>query len=99
MAPASLARREIPLRGHVTTHETGVSDSVNMAAIFAGVALAFAPVDRALIEPEPAVPDGWTVQGASRDFAPDLKFELLFAVKQSNLEELHDKLIEVSTPT
>ena len=67
--------------------------------MFAAFALAYSASDRIVVEPSVTVPAGWEVQGASRELVPNLKFELLFAVKQSNLQELHDKLMEVSTPT
>eukprot|EP00966_Prymnesium_polylepis_P240497 5561527-Prymnesium_polylepis.1 len=45
---------------------------------------------------QPALPSGWTVQGPS---PRNLTLELHFAVKQHNLDQLHDTLMAVSTPS
>lgn len=47
------------------------------------------------VEQAVEVPDGWTVAGPSD---PEASVELTFAVKQQNLQELHDTLMRVSDP-
>ena len=46
--------------------------------------------------PSPALAPAWSVVGSS---PRTTELELIFAVKQTNIEKLHDTLMEVSTPT
>lgn len=47
-------------------------------------------------EPLPVLAPGWRIVGAP---APTERIELTFALKQQNLDQLHDTLMAVSTPT
>jgi tripeptidyl-peptidase-1 len=61
-------------------------------------AIAALALPQALVAPEPAVtdiPSGWSVIGES---PKDARIELNFAVKQRNLQSLHDTLLSVSDP-
>eukprot|EP00746_Dinoflagellata_sp_MGD_P081603 gnl/MRDRNA2_/MRDRNA2_32444_c0_seq1.p1 gnl/MRDRNA2_/MRDRNA2_32444_c0~~gnl/MRDRNA2_/MRDRNA2_32444_c0_seq1.p1 ORF type:complete len:568 (-),score=126.00 gnl/MRDRNA2_/MRDRNA2_32444_c0_seq1:65-1768(-) len=60
------------------------------------VTLAPLALGQVSLEPKVAVPEGWTIVGPS---ARNQMLELTFAVKQRNLQLLHDTLMQVSTPS
>ena len=66
-----------------------------MFALLAASSLA-APAYLTSLEPSTAaLPSGWTVVGRS---SPSQPLELMFAVKQQNIDTLHDELMAVSMP-
>jgi len=57
--------------------------------------IVFSPAFATLLEASSALPSAWTAVGPS---PRDTQIELVFAVKQRNLHQLHDTLMAVSTP-
>lgn len=70
---------------------------LTIAALFAVCGLAEPPAKAVQMEQEvQGVPRGWTVSNGG--VPADEPLELIFAVRQNNLQELHDTLLRVSDP-